>query len=163
MKKSLILSFLFLTLNISAIEVCGVPFGSSYQTTYNAVSSKWGKPYGMNYEEIVYMDKLYAGEYWDIIIFRFQGNGGSSNIFNSCLFGKQFNSLADAERFRDYLANELSKTYKVFGSRTDERGIKSYLGGQDPTNPKLSAWTLDIDRNRVRLIYGPFNYLNEKF
>lgn len=163
MKKSLLLLFFFcLTATSYAIEVVGIPFGSSYRETYEVLNKKWGKPYGMNFEEIVYMNKLYAGDDWNIVIFRFQGNGGETNIFNCCLFGKQFQSLSDAEVFRDHLVKKLSKSYKVF-TKTDEKGIKYYIGGQSPVDPYISAWVLDIHENKVRLIYGPYNYLNERY
>lgn len=160
--KKIILLLILISMKVNAIEVCGVPFGSSYQETYKVLTEKWGKPTGSDFEEIVYMNKLYAGDYWDIIIFRFQGGGGKKTAFNCCLFGKEFKTLSEAEKFRDYLAKELAKKYKIF-SKTDEYGLKYYLGGQNPVNPNEAAWGLDISGTRVRLIYGPYNYLDESY
>ena len=78
-------------------EICGVPFGSSYEKTKEMLENKYGYPeYNPDRTVITYKHKTYAGFTFDSIHFLFQSDGVHSYL-NGCVFIMDAKSLSDAK------------------------------------------------------------------
>ena len=78
-------------------EICGIPFGSSYEKAKEVLENKYGTfTYLSDRNTIVYDNKSYAGIYFDKIYILFQSDGYKSYM-NGCIFILEANSLNDAK------------------------------------------------------------------
>ena len=71
MKKLLFILIYFMAAlcGFAQREVCGVAFGSSYNTTKNALQNKFGFCDNSDKNEIVYYNKSYSGVFFSRIMF----------------------------------------------------------------------------------------------
>ena len=151
-------------------EICGIPFGSSYEKTKEVLENKYGDPsYLSDKTRIYYPHKTYAGISFDDIIFLFQSDGYNS-YFNGCVFILKAKSLSDAKEKRDLLYRKLRWKYDM-KERFDDNGVKYYYGGHSPVPFDGYGFSIEIikydNRQRIpyaaRLMYGRYNYVNEEF
>ena len=150
-------------------EICGIPFGSSYEKTKEVLENKYGtSSIFSDKTKIIYENQTYAGITFDDILFLFQSDGYKSYL-NGCVFVIKTNSLKDAKDKRDYLYRILSWKYEM-KEGTDDNGNKFYYGGHSPV--PLDGWGFTIEilkyGNSVnsyaaRLMYGRYNYVKEEF
>lgn len=141
MKKLLILLCLLISLKASAqTSVCGVPFGSSKESSSKMLQNKFGSADYISFDSIIYQSKTYAGLYWDYLWFSFQFNSKGDSFFNGAIFSTIYNSYKDAMNYYSKVKLEFSKTYHVsedypddgkyathcfaFKSRDDAIGVK---------------------------------------
>lgn len=154
-------------------EICGVPFGSSYEKTKEMLENKYGYPeYNPDRTVITYKHKTYAGFTFDSIHFLFQSDGIHSYL-NGCVFIMDAKSLSDAKKKQEILYKKLSDKYFMI-DETDSNGNKVYLGGYPPTPDDGIGFSIgilkyDSDLARLyspyaaRLAYGRYNYVKEEF
>lgn len=154
-------------------EICGVPFGSSYEKTKEMLENKYGYPeYSPDRTVITYKHKPYAGIMFDSIHFLFQSDGIHSYL-NGCVFILDAKSLSDAKKKQEMLHEKLSDKYFMI-DETDSNGNKYYLGGYSPTPDDGVGFSIEIlkydsDLARLyspyaaRLAYGRYNYVKEEF
>ena len=154
-------------------EICGVPFGSTYEKTSEMLENKYGYPdYNPDRTVITYKNKAYAGFMFDSIHFLFQSDGIHSYL-NGCVFIMQAKSLSDAKKKQEMLYKKLSEKYIMIDD-TDSDGNKYYLGGYPPTPGDGVGFSIEImkyDRELARLFspyaarlaYGRYNYVKEEF
>lgn len=151
-------------------EICGIPFGSSYEKTEEILDNKYGKPSVYSDKTtIIYDNKSYAGIYFDKIMFLFQSDGYKS-FLNGCVFILEATSLSQAKDKRDLLYEELRWKYDM-KEDVDKNGNKFYYGGHSPVPYDGLGFCIDIIKydNRTsipyaaRLMYGRYNYVKEEF
>lgn len=150
-------------------EICGIPFGASYEDASKVLRNKYGTSSVVSdRNRIVYENKSYAGILFDRMLFLFQSDGYQS-FFNGCIFVLEASSLSQAKEKRDRLYDQLSWKYDI-KKDTDDSGLNYYYGG----NPPISfgrAFIIDIIKYdnspktpyAARLYYGPYNYVKEEF
>ena len=155
-------------------EICGIPFGSSYEESMRRLENKYGEPeYYPNKTVISYKNKNYGGLDFDAIHFLFQSDGVKSYL-NGCVFIIEAKSLTDARKKRDMLYNKLLEKYIIVPS-TDNNGETIYLGGTSPVpNAESFGFSIEILKYdskvakssipyAARLMYGRYNYVKEEF
>jgi len=151
-------------------EICGIPFGSSYETTKEVLENKYGEPSFLSDKtKIFYPNKTYAGISFDDIIFLFQSDGYRSYL-NGCVFILEAKSLSEAKEKRDLLYRRLRWKYDMKEGIGDD-GIKYYYGGHSPVPLDGFGFSIEIIKyeNRssipyaARLMYGRYNYVKEEF
>lgn len=149
-------------------SIAGVKFGESYEKTVELLEAKYGKINLTNTNEVTVLVSYYAGFYFDYILFGFQRDSKSS-YFNRCIFIKCFDTVDEAKRYRDDIASQLKRYYKLV-SEVRANGLKCFYGGIDPTCSNRDGFCLEIicdasesKSYNVRLYYGPYDYLNENF
>lgn len=151
-------------------EICGIPFGTSYEEAAELLENKYGRPsYFSDRTRISYSNKTYAGILFDNIHFLFQSDGYKSYM-NGCVFVLEASSLKKAEEKRDFLYYKLLSKYEM-REGADDDGIKLYYGGHSPIPFGGFGFTIDIikyDNNisvpyAARLMYGRYNYVTEEF
>lgn len=151
-------------------EICGIPFGSSYEKTAEVLENKYGtSSFLSDRNTIIYDNKNYAGIYFDKILFLFQSDGYKSYL-NGCVFILEASSLSDAKDKRERLYKELSWKYDMRDG-VDNNGNKYYYGGNSPVSFLDFGFSIDIVKyeNRssipyaARLMYGRYNYVKEEF
>lgn len=169
MKRILVIFCLLISIEAySQTSIAGVLFGESYDKTAEALKAKFGEPDAANNKEITYIDTYYADFYFDLIIFGFQRDENNSYL-NSCILLKSFEYANEAKKYRDEIAQELMSQYKLIKVVGDNK-FTCYYGGTDPTENDKYGFCLEILSPTslvkfygVRLFYGPFNFLKEKF
>lgn len=151
-------------------EICGIPFGSSYEKTKEVLENKYGaSSYLSDKTQIVYDNKNYAGISFDQILFLFQSDGYKSYL-NGCVFILEASSLNDAKDKQERLYRKLNVKYDMKDG-VDKDGNKYYYGGYSPIGSWDSGFIIDIikydNRSRIpysaRLMYGRYNYVKEEF
>ncbi len=154
-------------------EICGIPFGSSYEKAKEMLENKYGYPeYNPDKTVITYKHKAYAGFTFDSIHFLFQSDGVHSYL-NGCVFIMDAKSLSDAKKKQEMLYKKLSDKYFMI-DETDSNGNKFYMGGYPPTPDDGIGFSIEIlkydsDLARIytpyaaRLAYGQYNYVKEEF
>lgn len=151
-------------------EICGIPFGSSYEKVKEVLYNKYGTPSIFSDKtKISYENKSYAGISFDNIIFLFQSDGYKSYL-NGCVFILEATSLAKAKEKRELLYEKLRWKYNM-KEDVDDDGIKYYYGGYSPIPYDGFGFAIDIIKynNRssipyaARLMYGRYNYVKEEF
>lgn len=154
-------------------EICGVPFGSSYDEAKRILESKYGYPeYYPDRTTISYKNKNYAGLNFDAIHFLFQSDGHKSYM-SGCIFIMNANSLSEAKAKQDILYKKLSEKYLMLDG-VDSNGSKYYYGGYSPLEDGSLAFTIDILKYddklsklfypyAARLTYGRYDYVKEEF
>lgn len=151
-------------------EICGIPFGSSYDKAEEILRNKYGTPSIFSDKtKIYYENKSYAGIFFDDIIFLFQSDGYKSYL-NGCVFILEASSLKDAKEKCDILYRKLRIKYDMKDG-IDDNGNKYYIGGHSPVPFDGFGFSIEIlkydNRARVpyaaRLMYGRYNYIREEF
>lgn len=158
-------------------EICGIPFGTSYEEASNSLYNKYGSPeYNINNskESITYKNKKYAGILFDTIYFLFQSDGRRSYM-NGCVFIIKADDAEEAKKNRDMLYKKLSEKYRML-VYTDENDFKYYVGGFSPTGGDDAAFVIDVVKYKyekevarlfhpyaARLMYGLYEYIKEEF
>lgn len=151
-------------------EICGIPFGSSYEMTEEVLENKYGrKDFISDRTRIIYTNKTYAGITFDRIIFLFQSDGYKSYL-NGCVFILEAPSMSKAKEEQDMLYSTLLSKYKIWES-VDNNGKKFYYGEHSPVPFGGFGFIIDIieyDNSpstpyAARLMYGRYNYVKEEF
>ena len=154
-------------------EICGVPFGSSYEKAKDMLENKYGYPdYNPDKTVLTYKHKTYAGIMFDSIHFLFQSDGIHSYL-NGCVFILDAKSLSDAKKKQEMLHKKLSDKYFMIDD-TNSNGNKVYFGGYPPTPDDGVGFSIEILKYDselariytpygVRLAYGRYNYVKEEF
>ena len=151
-------------------EICGIPFGSSYEKAKEVLMNKYGTPSIFSDKtKISYENMSYAGISFDNIIFLFQSDGYKSYL-NGCVFILEATSLTKAKEKRELLYEKLRWKYDM-KEGIDDDGIKYYYGGYSPVPFDGFGFAIDIIKynNRpsipcaARLMYGRYNYVKEEF
>ena len=151
-------------------EICGIPFGSSYEKAEEVLENKYGKKSFLSDKtKIYYMNETYAGIMFDNIIFLFQSDGYKSYM-NGCVFILEANSLRQAKEKQEMLYKTLRNKYDMEEGE-DDNGNKFYYGGHSPVPFDGFGFSIEIIKynNRpsvpyaARLMYGRYNYVKEEF
>ena len=151
-------------------EICGIPFGSSYDKAEEVLENKYGKKSFLSDKtKIYYMNENYAGITFDNIIFLFQSDGYKSYM-NGCVFILEANSLRQAKEKQEMLYKTLRNKYEM-EEDVDDNGNKFYFGGHSPVPFDGFGFSIEIIKykNRpntpyaARLMYGRYNYVKEEF
>lgn len=156
-------------------EICGVPFGSSFEKSKEMLENKYGYPeFNTDRNIITYKHKSYAGIMFNSIHFLFQSDGTQSYL-NGCVFILDAKSLGDAKQKQEMLYKKLSEKYFMLDD-TDSDGNKFYYGGYPPIPDdngvgfSIEILKYDSELSRVyghpyaaRLAYGRYNYVKEEF
>lgn len=152
-------------------EICGIPFGSSYETAREILENKYGEPEKdlSDKTTITYQRKSYAGFLFDRIIFLFQADAHKSYL-NGCIFILEAKSLNDAEKKQKMLYEELSSKYTINVTFDDDKNIV-YRGGYSPIEFEKYGFAIDIIKYdnellapySARLRYGRYDYVKEEF
>lgn len=112
-------------------EICGIPFGASYEDAWEILRNKYGTSSVLSdRDRIVYENKSYAGILFDRMLFLFQSDGHQS-FFNGCIFALNASSLSQAKEKRDRLYDQLSWKYDI-KKDTYDSGLDYYYGGYPP-------------------------------
>ena len=151
-------------------EICGIPFGSSYEEAEKFLENKFGeKSYLSDKTKIYYSNENYAGILFDNIIYLFQSDGYKSYM-NGCVFILDATTLRQAKEKQEMLYKTLRYKYDMKESE-DDNGNKFYYGGHSPVPFDGFGFTIEIIKyeNRphipyaARLMYGRYNYVKEEF
>lgn len=151
-------------------EICGIPFGSSYEKAEQVLENKYGtSSFLSDKTKIYYQNETYAGILFDNIIFLFQSDGYKSYL-NGCVFILEATSLSEAKEKRDMLYRKLRLKYDM-KEGVDDNGNKFYFGGHSPIPFDGIGFIIEIlkydNRSRIpyaaRLMYGRYNYVKEEF
>ena len=151
-------------------EICGIPFGSSYEKAHEILENKYGSPSVFSDKtKICYENKSYAGIFFDDIIFLFQSDGYKSYL-NGCAFILEASSLKEAKEKCETLYNKLRYKYDMMDG-VDDNGNKYYIGGHSPLPYGGYGFSIEVIKynNRAsvpyaaRLMYGRYNYVREEF
>lgn len=164
-------------------SVCGVKFGDSKKKVISELKKRYGDPiYTGNELILAYYNIDYGGLMFDTILFKFQSNG-KKEYLSSCVFFKGAKTALHVEGIIKRYGEALKKSYVMLDEYIDDFGFKGYMCGISPlwdghwytlesieevgnaiytdvveySDPKNSY------KYGVRMIYGPFNYINEKF
>lgn len=153
-------------------EICGIPFGTSYEEANRMLENKYGySEYNPDKTLITYKNKSYGGIMFDAIHFLFESDGINSYL-NGCTFILSAETLKEAERKRDMLYKKLEDKYHMLKD-VDENGNVFYVGGYAPIGEGL-AFSIDILKYErklarlytpyaARLMYGRYHYVKEEF
>ena len=103
MKRFMLLVVLFVctTFAYSQKSICGVDFGSSYESAKSILENKFGKAEIEKNNEICYFDREYAGYKFYAIWFSFQSDGYNT-YFNGCFFADRFTDITLAKKIQKY-------------------------------------------------------------
>ncbi len=154
-------------------EICGIPFGSSYENTKEILENKYGYPdYNPDKTVISYRNKTYGGITFDAIHFLFQSDGIYSYL-NGCVFILSANSLGEAKMKQKMLHEKLSEKY-IMSDGTDDNGNLYYIGGYSPIPNDGAGFSIEILKYdselakrfkpyAARLVYGRYNFVKEEF
>lgn len=151
-------------------EICGIPFGSSYEKAEQVLENKYGvKSFLSDKTKIYYLNENYAGIMFDKIIFLFQSDGYKSYM-NGCIFILDANSLRQAKEKQEMLYKRLRYKYDM-KEGVDDNGNKYYYGGHSPVPFDGFGFSIEIIKFEnisstpyaARLMYGRYNYVKEEF
>ena len=151
-------------------EICGIPFGSSYEKAEEVLENKYGvKSFLSDKTKIYYLNENYAGIMFDKIIFLFQSDGYKSYM-NGCIFILDANSLRQAKEKQEMLYKRLRNKYDM-KEGVDDNGNKYYYGGHSPVPFDGFGFSIEIIKFEnisstpyaARLMYGRYNYVKEEF
>lgn len=154
-------------------EVCGVRFGSSYETAKEILKRKYGEPdyIETNENTIVYHYKSYGGIYFTYIAFDFQRDGAFSYM-NQCVMGYDCKTAEEAKNKRNTIFDKARSKYNAWCEGIDDNGFKYYESGCSPLGGFGNGFVVDVVkfdepyngcRYFARIMYGPYNYVKEEF
>lgn len=154
-------------------EVCGVRFGSSYETAKEILKRKYGEPdyIETNENTIVYHYKSYGGMNFTYISFDFQRDGAFSYM-NQCVMGYDCKTAEEAKNKRDAIWDKARSKYTAWSEDIDDNGFKYYKSGCSPLGGFGNGFVVDVVkfdepyngyRYFARIMYGPYNYVQEDF
>ncbi len=107
-------------------EICGIPFGSSYEKAEEVLENKYGeKSFLSDKTKIYYMNENYAGIMFDRIIFLFQSDGYKSYM-NGCVFIIEATSLRQAKEKQEMLYRTLQYKYDMKEGEDDNGNNASF-------------------------------------
>lgn len=158
---------------ITCTEVCGVRFGSSYETAKEILKRKYGEPdyMGTNENTIVYHYKSYGGMNFTYIAFDFQRDDIGSYM-NQCVMGYDCKTAEEAKNKRDTIWKKAKEKYPFCHWGIDDNGFKYYESGFSPLGGFGNGFIVDVVkfdepyngyRYFARIMYGPYNYVKEEF
>lgn len=169
MKRFMLVVVLFVctTFAYSQQSICGVDFGSSYESAKNILEGKFGKAEVDKGYEIWYFNREYAGFGFYAIWFRFQSDGYNTYL-NGCSFINKFKDAASAKQFKARLLARLSMKYDNIESYTDKHGWLRCQGGKSPVTDSDFAFEVFTSKSDDReysiwLDYGNYDYVDEEF
>ena len=154
-------------------EVCGVSFGSSYESAKEILKAKYGEPDYLDTDEnkIVYSYKSYGGIQFSHMAFVFQRDNYNSYM-SQCAMGIDCKTIQDAKNNRDYIYSKVKERYGAWHVGIDGNGFKYYQGGTSPLGEFGEGFIIDVvkyDDSKseykyiARIMYGPYNYVKEEF
>lgn len=154
-------------------EVCGVRFGSSYETAKEILKRRYGEPdyIETNENTIVYHYKSYGGMNFTYISFDFQRDGAFSYM-NQCVMGYDCKTAEEAKNKRDAIWDKARSKYTAWSEDIDDNGFKYYKSGCSPLGGFGNGFVVDVVkfdepyngyRYFARIMYGPYNYVKEDF
>lgn len=154
-------------------EVCGVRFGSSYENAKEILKGKYGEPDYMETDEntIVYHYKSYGGINFTDMFFYFQRDG-SLSYMNQCVMGYECKTAEEAKNKRDAIWTKARSKYTAWREGIDDNGFKYYESGWSPLGGICNGFVVDVIklnethngcRYFSRIMYGPYNYVQEDF
>lgn len=154
-------------------EVCGVRFGSSYENAKEILKRKYGEPDYLETNEnaIVYHYKSYGGMIFTNIYFCFQRDGALSYM-NQCVMGYDCKTAEEAKNKRDAIWNKARSKYAAWHEDIDDNGFKYYESGCSPLGGFGNGFVIDVVKYNEpyngcryfsRIMYGPYNYVQEDF
>lgn len=154
-------------------EICGVRFGESYESAKEILQNKFGSPdYILTDEnQIVYNYKTYSGIIFSEIDFCFQRNGNNSYM-NQCIMGIDCRTAQEAKEYRDEIWEKVEPIYNGYHYAIDGNGFRFYEGGRSPLGGLLNGFVVDVVKFKrpykgynyfARIMYGPYDYVNEEF
>ena len=157
-------------------EICNVPFGSSYESTKEALENKFGDySYILSTKDkLVFERKRYGGIFFDRIYFFFQSDGRKT-FFNGAFFILECKTKYEAIDRKNELHELLRKRYINLLNLDNEDDYQS-VGGLAliPTDKNAGfGFAIDILKYNegnsigkpycVRIMYGPYDFVNEEF
>ena len=158
-------------------ELCNIPFGSSYKTSKKILAEKYGDcDYLTSTKDcLAYRDKFYSGILFTDLFFMFQSDG-EATYFNKAVLSKDTKTKEEAVQLKKYLDEKLSKKYQLY-KILDEGNTCLSMGGICPTPSEgvfggyaISVDVLNFDvptregcMHAVRIMYGPYDYVEENF
>ena len=169
-------------------SICGVDFGMSRESALSTLRNKYGSPmYNPNEMVVSFENVKYGGLDFESVHFLFQSDGIRSYLY-SCIFVKGAKNKSEAEEITELYRSVLSRKYELSESITDI-GFKTYGGGISPLwdgkwhtlldsldeGKYLTAVHTDVieydsslvrdfgNKYGVRIIYGPYEFVEEEF
>lgn len=153
-------------------EVCGIPFGFSYERTKKILTGKFGGCDNLTTTEdcLSFKDKLYEGILFSQLSFIFESDG-ETNHLTKAEFRADTKSKEEAITLKALIDEKLSKRYIIY-KVLDEGNVYLSVGGicPSPADEELGGYaiTVDIEKKErptrdgdiyaVRIIYGPYDY-----
>lgn len=169
-------------------------FGMTKEEAFPLLRNKYGEPLDSEDPNIViYKDKTYAGEDFNLVGFQFQSDGINSYL-NKCMFAKLINDKNSGEKELKRLLKILDKRYKMFSIKDtykinpkyekDLNILDAYTGGISPLwnghwaslrNELMCAVFLTIEKIEedniyypefkyiIKIEYGSYDYVKESF
>lgn len=164
-------------------QICGINFGISLPEARRILYNKFGEPIydPSDSNRLSFENVKYANVNFDYIHFLFQSDGWQT-YFYTCIFIKEAKNKKDIQPILSLYKEVLSKKY-ILSEVVSELGFIDYCGGISPLwsgSPfelldNLTALHTDVieydssladtfgNKYGVRIIYGPYNYVNEEF
>lgn len=157
--------------------ICNIPFGSSYEKSKKILAEKYGDyDYLTSTKDcLTYRDKFYAGIHFTDLHFMFQSDGESSYFYKAVLC-KDAKTKDEAVKIKKSIDEKLSRQYQLY-KVLDEGNSYSSIGGISPVLGEgvfggyaIGVDLLELDQPTrsgfmytVRILYGPFEYIDETF
>ena len=156
-------------------EICNVPFGSSYESTKEALENKFGDySYILSTKDnLVYKKKRYGGILFDRIYFFFQSDGRKT-FFNGALFVLECKNKHDAIERKKEFHEMMAKRY-INLKNIDNGDNYMSVGGLAPIPTNATSgfgFYIDVlkyddntieNRYAARIAYGPYEFVKEEF
>lgn len=160
-------------------KIAGIPFGMPLSEARSILINKFGEPVFCPEQKNVlsFKNVKYSGIDFGSVNFLFQSDGYQS-YFNCCVFCIDGKTKKEAEENQKMLSDILSKKYKIYSGGIQQGGGISplwdgtfanlrdehYIGFHTDIIEYSAELANSIGvRYGTRLIYGPFNYVNEEF
>ena len=160
-------------------KIAGIPFGMPLSEARSILINKFGEPVFCPEQKNVlsFKNVKYSGIDFGSVNFLFQSDGYQS-YFNCSVFCIDSKTKKEAEENQKMLSDILSKKYKIYSGGTQQGGGISplwdgtfanlrdehYIGFHTDIIEYSAELANSIGvRYGTRLIYGPFNYVNEEF
>lgn len=168
MKRFMLVVILFVctTFAYSQKSICGVDFGSSYESAKSILERKFGEAASYGHNEIWYRDKTYAGLVFDDIYFGFQADINRT-YFNKCFFVREEKNVQSCKHFLRLLLSKLKVKYDTeMHEELDENGFLFAWGGHSPISEEDIGFRVFVVKDKIYqifLTYGDYDYINEEF